>query len=409
MSKLYDVIIVGAGVAGLSAARDIKSAGMSVLVLESSHRIGGRVYTDYSTGKPVELGAEFVHGDQRLSTWPLYKSAGMKLTPQAKVKVLLLDDGSVVSDKDSQYLDDFYAEFEKANIDDGTSVGSFIDKTAFNKSAKRIIHNQVGDYESTDSHKVGATYFQDGMKIDNGSNHLPVDGYSKLIDFLANGLDIKTNEKVECIDYSDPNNCIVRTPMAEYSATKVVCTVSLGVLKAGFIKFVPALPDVKKHTIQKFGMGQIVKVVIEFIDTILGDITIANNDDLISCFWRSAGDPRVLIAYVGGSRAETLSSMNDADAVLTFIKTLEKFGEIELMKKIKSSKVIRWDITNPHFMGAYSYGSVTSNQQDRITLARPINNKLYFAGEACNTNLNAAMVHGAIETGITVAREIVNL
>jgi monoamine oxidase len=403
MTEQFDVVVIGAGMAGLMSAKLLKDSGLKVVVLEARDRSGGRVFTDHSTGFPVELGAEFVHGD-KISTWDLIKKTNSTTVNWQKNRKLVLPDKTVIDGNDATFIDKFEELVFKYNSLE-ISMGDFIKNSVFSDNEKAILSVKYGDYEAANVENISMKLISDNWReVDNGGNHLLPGGYSILVDYLAEGLDIHYDCTVSAIEYNEESVSVV-TGDSKYVGASCICTLPLGVLKAGKVLFSPQLPQSKVDSINKIGMGQIIKISIEFSEDVLGDINIVNIANDVSCFWKSIGNNRVVTAFVGGSRCERLSKLSDQECVNKLMAGISNVVGRDVSSKYVSHIVQKWNDSDPNSMGAYSYSSVGMSGKEFSMLAEPIG-ALHFAGEATSVDGNNAMVHGALDSGRRAAHEI---
>lgn len=407
MNSSYDVIVIGAGMAGLSAARTLVDSGVKVLILEARDRIGGRVYTDRSSGLPVELGAEFVHGD-KVSTWQYIKESGSDTVEFHKNRKVEFPDGTVIDGDEAKFVDDF----EKLVADyrgPECSMGEFIAGLSFTDAEKAVLSVKYGDYEATDVSNLSmALLSNDWREVDNGANHLLPGGYDVILEHMAKGLDVRFQTVVDGVTYDD-EGALVHTKNEDFNANFVICTLPLGVLKSKKVTFSPDLPEAKKQAISKIGMGKIIKVVVFFTEDVLGDINISNIAGDVSCFWKSIGNDHVVTAFVGGSRCANLASLPEVGCVKEVVDVISAVVGTDLTDKVERYIILLWDESDPYSGGAYSYSSVGMEGTEYKILAEPVGKSLHFAGEATSIDGNSAMVHGAIDSGLRAAREILSL
>ena len=276
------VVIVGAGVSGLAAAKDLTAAGVTVTVLEARDRIGGRIHTDRSTfGCPVELGAQFVHGVTNTTTgevnpiWRLANTHGWATAP-------FPDEGRVyrrgkpVSDSESsrlwRMLDEFLAHVEavKDVVEDAdVSVEQQFAAWAATRGLSRpvsadmrsVLYAEVEGYHAADLGQLSACTLSEDSEFDDGGNHVLVNGYDALPRLLADGVDVVLGCVVTQVDASGSGGVVVTASVGgdtvRYAADAVIVSVPLGVLKAGSVQFVPPLPADKAGAIARMGFGYV--------------------------------------------------------------------------------------------------------------------------------------------------------
>ncbi|KAK2978618.1 hypothetical protein RJ640_020928 [Escallonia rubra] len=478
------IIVVGAGPAGLTAARHLQRQGFHVTVLEARSRIGGRVFTDRSSlSVPVDLGASIITGveadvatERRAdpsslvcaqlgleltvlnSDCPLYDSVTGQKVPadldealEAEYNSLLDDMVLLVSQKGEQAM--------RMSLEDGLEYalkrrrmarsGRNHVKTELHKS-EDLVNTKVAEVNNSkveilsplerrvmDWHFANLEYGcaallkevslphwnQDDVYGGFGGAHCMIKGgYSSVVESLGQGLCIELNHIVTDISYPTkdcPRNKVkVSTSNGkEFSGDAVLVTVPLGCLKADTIKFCPPLPQWKFLSIQRLGFGVLNKVVLEFPDVFWDDSVDyfgataeeTNQRGLCFMFWnvrKTVGAP-VLIALVVGKAAIDGESMDSSFHVNHALSVLRKlFGEAAVPDPV-ASLVTNWG-RDPYSYGAYSYVATGASGEDYDILARPVENCLFFAGEAtCKEHPDT--VGGAMLSGLREAVRIVDI
>ena len=225
------IVIVGAGIAGLSAAHTLAAKGRTVQLLEARDRIGGRIHSDYSLGVSCDLGASWLHGANGNPLTELTNSLGMRK---------VVTNTSWVARDRGKKLDE-------------AELPSWIESISLYDNAAGAAAASVNSWSYL--------FFNDYS----GDECVFPDGYIQLFDAFKGDYDLKLNQVVEAIAYSEHNVQVSsKSATAEYDA--VVVTVPLGVLKAGTIQFTPALPANKQKAIQRLGMGTLDKIYLQFDD-----------------------------------------------------------------------------------------------------------------------------------------------
>ncbi|KAK9002704.1 hypothetical protein V6N11_060287 [Hibiscus sabdariffa] len=491
------IIVVGAGPAGLTAARHLKRQGFSVVVLEARGRIGGRVYTDHSSlSVPVDLGASIITGVEAdvstnrrpdpsslicaqlgleltvlNSSCPLYDIVSGQKVPadlddalEAEYNSLLDDMVFLVGQKGQKAMtmsleDGLEYALKKHRMEEigadieekesHSSVEAFYDSKANDVSGKffqrkcseeellsplerRVMnwHYAHLEYGCAASLKEVSlpNWNQDDVYGGFGGAHCMIKGgYSKVVESLGEGLLVHLNHAVTNISYStkDPgmDNShhrqvkVSTSNGSEFSGDAVLITVPLGCLKAGAVKFSPPLPQWKQSSIQRLGFGVLNKVVLEFQEVFWDDsvdyfgVTAEETDSRGHCFmfWnvrKTVGAP-VLIALVVGKAAIEGQSMSSSDHVNHAVIILRKlFGEASVPDPI-ASVVTDWG-RDPFCYGAYSYVAIGASGEDYDMLGRPVENCLFFAGEAtCKEHPDT--VGGAMLSGLREAVRLIDI
>ena len=262
------IVVVGAGVAGLGAARDLTAAGREVVVVESRQRIGGRVWSDTVGGAPVDLGGSWLHGLRDNPLADLAASLDIDLVHTDYEDAVLFDaDGRSVQ---WSHLDHLYDLVEgmlassRSTRSMATAVGE-MRRRVEDKDRKRleyVLASEIDHWFAAGPEDLAFSGVHEGG-WSRGGDAVPTTSYRPIIEHLATGLDVRLGHPVSEVIRTD-GGVRVTTEEAEFRGGAVVVTVPLGVLQAGTIRFDPALPAVKSTAIDTLGMGTMDKVVIHF-------------------------------------------------------------------------------------------------------------------------------------------------
>ncbi|XP_022759701.1 lysine-specific histone demethylase 1 homolog 3-like isoform X2 [Durio zibethinus] len=492
-----EIIVVGAGPAGLTAAHHLQRQGFSVVVLEARNRIGGRVYTDCSSlSVPVDLGASIVTGVEAdvstnrrpdpsslvcaqlgleltvlNSSCPLYDIITGQKVPvdlddalEAEYNALLddmvfllaqkgekamrmsLEDGleyalkrhrmaeigADIEETESHSSMDALYDSKASNVIGKIPEEKFSEEEILSPLERRVMNWHYAHLEygcAASLKEVSLPHWnQDDVYGGFGGAHCMIKGgYSTVVESLGEGLFIHLNHVVTNISYSlkdsgidDSQNRQVKVSTSngsEFSGDAVLITVPLGCLKVGAIKFSPPLPQWKHSSIQRLGFGVLNKVVLEFPEVFWDDtvdyfgVTAEETNSRGHCFmfWnvrKTVGAP-VLIAVVAGKAAIDGQSMSSSDHVNHAVIVLRKlFGEASVPDPI-ASVVTDWG-RDPFSYGAYSYVAIGASGEDYDMLGRPVENCLFFAGEAtCKEHPDT--VGGAMLSGLREAVRLIDI
>ena len=403
------VVVVGAGMAGLAAARRLADAGVEVTVLEARERIGGRMWTDTSLGVPIDLGAAWIHGTDGNPIVGLAADAGAATVETDFSDVVVYDGQRVVDEAAVQAAfaawDEITARLEalSENAGDDVSLAEGLAEVAdLNDPVMAwVVRSAVVSEYAADPEQLSLAWFGQEGQFEGPDLILP-GGYAQLAQHLAHGLDIRTGTEVTRIA-DDGSGVQIDTAHGQVSADRVVVTVPLGVLKAGAIAFDPPLPDAKRRAIERLGFGLLNKVVLAFEEPfwpeapdMLGLLGSAQPvGDVLNGL--TFADSPVLVGIRGGAAARSLESLSDENAVAEVVEAMaapEPTGAV----------VTRW-AADPYARGSYSFVAVGSSPADQRALAEPVGDRLLFAGEATHEEFFAT-VHGAYMSGIREADRI---
>ncbi|MFN8382452.1 MAG: FAD-dependent oxidoreductase [Anaerolineales bacterium] len=417
------VLVIGAGMSGLAAARTLADKGVSVIVLEARDRIGGRTWTDSSLGLPLDLGASWIHGVTGNPITKLAKEFNADTVPTDYENGILYDaDGSEISNSDYAETEDlFNSIYEEVaamqeDTDNDMSLQQAFDEVVAdrNLSEDELRKLQFYAYQET-ALEYGADpadlslWEWDQDEVFGGKDVVFPQGYSQITNRLAQGLDIRLDEKVTRISYG-VDGVEVETSSGTFGGEKAIVTLPLGVLKHASVKFEPSLPESKQAAIDRLAMGVLNKVYLKFPEVFWNE-EIENFGYLGEtlgewCDWMSfvpyVGAP-VLMAFHGGEKGFALENLSDDAIIAGAMKTLRViYGDA--IPEPKGYLITRWG-QDPFSFGAYSHIPPFASGDDYDALFAPVNDVLYFAGEATSREYPATQ-HGAYLTGVAAATEL---
>lgn len=400
------VLIIGAGVAGLYAGYILKSKGIDFEILEASPQYGGRLakLTGFANF-PVDLGAQWLHGKNNLIGQLIRKS---------KTKVTL-DQGKATYWFNNQLVSRLPMNidiFEGDNLPD-ISFAEHALQEGLGDEYRYIVENIAGDY-GADSSRISV--FHTNFEFENWtSGEKDFRFQETFFDLIEKQIAypikdrIKHNTVVTQIDYTHKDILVLDADNNQYSAQKVIVTVPINILKSKDIKFTPQLPSEKTVAFSKIGMDAGMKVFFrfshKFYDKYIsgGQLCAAYVDDSLG----KKPKDNVLFAFVMGKQAEYLTSLGSDEAITAaLLQELDLMYRGQATASFLDSYVQNWT-TNPFVKGAYSYSTIGMGNAREIA-ARSIDNRIYFAGEAMNTNGHHQSVHGASETGYREVMKILN-
>ena len=414
------VLIIGAGIAGLAAAKKLKDKGFTVIVLESQEKIGGRLRTDRSLGIAFDEGASWIHGPNG--------NPITKLASQAGANTYLTDDDNlaVFDSNGTAYSDDFldsqYTQFENALNAvrrAGTKRQSF--QTIFNSLYPTQANNRLWKYMLSaylefdtggDISKLSSKYFYDDEEF-SGKDVIVTNGYDKVANLLGQGLDIRLNSRVTEINYNATRS-FVKVNENSIEADYVIVSVPLGVLKNNSIAFKPSLPESKLSAIENIQMGNVNKFLFIW-DTPFWDTNIQyigytpetkGKFNYFMNMLKFLPTTNGLMTFAFGDYATVTETMTDAqikNEVMAQLKTIYGNSIPNPTNMLRT----KWG-QNINTFGAYSFATNGTTSAEFETMAIEINNKLFFAGEHTERDYRAS-VHGAYLSGIREADKIIAL
>ncbi len=434
---VWDVIVIGAGVAGLTAVRTLQHAGLQVLCLEARDRIGGRILTvhDPLCPTPVELGAEFIHGKPP-ELWSIAKAAGLPVIDCAENSVHL-DQGAVEQRDDAWLMVDDLMEAMQQTAENSPdqSFASWLAGTAFPPRAKQLATSYVQGFNAADATIIGiASLTQDAQASDaiGGDRSFRFStGYAGVPAFLAHAVDpanLRTSTVVETVQWQKESVAVhVRSGLTgerrQHVAKRAVITVPLGVLQAGTgqpgaIRFDPTPGEAFTQATQQLRFGQVVRVTLRFRERVwnsnpaLADAGFLLSREAVFPTWWTSLPVRepVIVGWSAGPAADPLLGKTQTEIVGIAVAQLARItgaNDAELHDCLAGAYYHDWH-ADPFARGAYSYAPAGSLGA-RAVLAQPLEDTLFFAGEATETEGHSATVHGAIRTGQRAAQQVLKL
>jgi monoamine oxidase len=409
-----DVLVIGAGCAGIAAARDLAARGRSCVVLEGAPRVGGRAYTESAS-----LGLPFDHG----ASW-LHQADDNPLTPLARGLGLALLDHDTLRDRRLFTQGRFATTAERADFAAAEhAFWTTIESAAADGTPDRPADQAAprgGRWDATIAHWEGAqicaaelhrmSLHDLAATALDGPNLILREGIGGLVARLAEGLPVRLDARVDRLRWG-ARGVVAEGGFGAVAARAAIITVSTGVLAAGGIAFDPPLPPTMQQAIADLPMGLLTKVAFRADDPAAPDLppfasvrraVEAPGDRPMSFLSRLFHDP-LLIGFCGGARAWEMLHGAPAMEAAARGEVAAIFGT-RAAAALGRATVTRWS-ENPLFRGAYSH-AVPGAQVARRVLGTPLaDGRLCFAGEACHPRF-AATVAGAWLSGIEAARAV---
>jgi monoamine oxidase len=413
------VLIVGAGIAGLAAAKALKEAKYDVTVIEAQEKVGGRLRTDRTLGVPFDEGASWIHGPKHNPITNLAYNAGAS-------NYLTDDESLIIYDQNGKAYNDDHVEKEYKNYEQALkkveSSGSIT--KSFQETFNGLYPDKANDPlwlymlssylefdTGSDISELSSHQFDDD-EVFKGKDVIITNGYDTVANYLAKGIRTQLNEKVTAVKYAG-SDIRVETVNANYTADYVIVTVPLGVLKAGVIAFDPVLPQHKQNAINQIKMSAVNKFLLIFstrfwdkniqyigyTPTLKGKFNYFVN---VSKFL--SGNALMTFAFGNyGKLTETLTDAEIIQEIMTHLKAIYGNSIPNPTHLLRT----RWS-SNPHTFGSYSFATAGSDTSAFDVLAQDIDKKLFFAGEHTSKAYRGT-VHGAYLSGIREATKIINL
>lgn len=425
-----DAVVVGAGAAGLNAARLLAERGLHVVLVEARDRIGGRILPHALTpAATADLGAEFIHGSA-IETLALLESAGLQAVSTGDESWYRDESGGMVRDDD-----DFrsgVSVFEAARaLREDQSVDEFLNRLdASQRDMALAARAFVEGFDAADpaiaSAKAIAEEWHSGVDL---SSARPVGGYGPLLHYLRDrcveaGVEVRLSTVVRSIAWERGRVTVEcrnsEAPSSEAQGRVAILTLPAAVLRYGeedgAVRLEPDLPLEKRNALAAIETGDVVKVALAFrsrfwermANGAYRDAAFFSGDGHFGVFWTQMPlRSDALIAWCGGPKATALVSHSEEELVDIALGELGKlFGDAAMVRdEFQRGTVHDW-CHDPYARGAYSYLRVGAGSA-RSLLAEPAERTLFFAGEATSANGQAGTVNGALETGERAAAQVV--
>lgn len=417
------ILILGAGMAGLTAAQTLHHQGCQVQVLEGRQRLGGRIWTSGQwPDAPVDLGASWIHGVKgnpltalaaqlkaetvltRYESYVTYGPAGQPLSKsqEDELERLRLRVEAVIQKAQDRDPDQSLQAALEAGLPWSALSAQDRQRVDF------LINGNIEQEVAGSSRELSVQWFDDDLAY-KGDDALFLKGYQVLIQHLARGIDVALGQKVLQVDWSGPG-VRVTTDQATHTADRLLVTLPLGVLKTGEVRFLPELPHEKRTAIRALGMGVLNKCYLRF-DRVFwpADVDWLEKIPTVRGEWtewlslKRAANLPILLGFNAADKGREIEGWSNQQIVASAMQTLRQIYGRGIPEPV-DSQITRW-ASDSFARGSYSFNALGSTPQMRDQLAQPLNHKLYFAGEATHRQYFST-VHGAYLSGLRAAQQI---
>jgi monoamine oxidase len=415
------IIVIGAGAAGLMAARELGRSGNRVTILEARGRCGGRIepLSAAAFGYNAEGGAEFVHGEAPV-TRRLLREAGLSLLPVGGarwngVNGALSRDAQPDSQSERLYQ-------VLADLQSDMSVADFLQQHFAAPAYDRLRHSilrMVEGYDAADPDRASVLALRDEwMNSERSQQARIAEGYGALIDFLATecrgqGAALHLDTAVSAIETIDGGVTVHGAGGAQYTGNAAILTIPLPLLSE--IRLPRALRDQAKAAAD-IGFGNVIKLLLRFKSRWwtgsqghdLSDLSFAITDATVPVWWTQhpAGHP-VLTGWLAGPRTKDLGGLSESDLIETGLVALAgifRSDVMQLKRDLVAARAINW-ANDPLARGAYSYATLDTRAA-QSALSAPNSSSVFFSGEALYRGPDIGTVEAALAHGLETAQRV---
>jgi monoamine oxidase len=415
------LVVIGAGAAGLMAARELARAGKRVTVLEARDRFGGRIYTlpTAEFGYPAEGGPEFLHGAARV-TRAVMREAGLSLSPRGGSRWSLRSGTLALADTSMPYASRFYQALREVNAD--LPIADFLEAHFSGPryaELRRSVTRTVEGYDAADPHRASTLALrEEWMARDDGQHGRIAEGYGALIDHLAaecrrHGAALHLGAVVTAIEDCGSGIAVRCRDGTVIEADAAILTVPLPLLPE------IALPSPARERVAAaadIGFGNVVKILLRFTGPWwadhggreLADLSFLLSDARVPTWWtQHPAEFPVLTGWFAGPKADGVASLAESELVDMGLASLAEVFDLpvdRLRQLLVAARAINWG-NDPFARGAYSYATPSTRAAQSL-LRQPDGGAIFFSGEALYSGPDIGTVEAALAIGLETAETI---
>jgi monoamine oxidase len=420
-----DVVVVGAGMAGLTAARTLAEAGLKVLVVEAQDRIGGRIWTRHIGDEAIELGAEFIHG-RPPELWALIDEAGLETYERGGSRVCFED--GVLNDCGGE-MDTVFGPLEKLEDFKGTDISfaEFLERERVPVEKRGRIISYVEGFNAADHREVSSVSLGAQQKAEDatGGDHVYRlrGGYDQLPRYLSErttefGGKVLTGTPVKEIRWEEGQVEVV-SDLWNFTAPQAVVTLPLAVLQRSSVKITPPPAHILEAA-ERLRMGQVRRVTLLFAERFweglapqpaLSEMSfLFAFTEMPPVWWTTHPEKgHTITGWVGGPRSAALTGLDArtlGDKACTSLARTFGIRKERVLGLLKGCYTHDWQ-HDRFTLGAYSYvatGGLDASRQ----MTEPVADTLFFAGEHTDITGHWGTVHAAMRSGLRAAEQVLS-
>lgn len=419
------VSVIGAGPAGLYTAFLLQNAGVNVEVFEASNDVGGRMrYLEGFSDFPLELGADELIGNDH-QWYRFVEAAGITIKERTPFRVYNLDgqlgDAETFADDVDFLLAQGFREQIPNYLGPDVTVAAAINKAGIKERVHFIMDAEIGNAYGTNNSELGMRVISEQQKNWKGGDGIHIlegqTNYSVLKSTFSTVIPkISFNTPIVSINYTGEQIELGGAGGESFTTDMVVVTTPLSILKSGDISFTPALPAIKQNALNSLGMDAGLKAALAFNGNFWGNNTSSIiTEGPIQRFYapglgRSVSNS-VLAIYAMGSQAEELGALSEEEVYQVMLDELDAMFNGNASRLVVRDQddvilgVVQDWAKEPYIKGAYSYPKIGASLSPEI-LGLPVDDRVFFAGEATATNYDFGTVQGALTSAERVLDEV---